>query len=68
MTDGPYATHDITERLEAAAQDWVKRSALYGMSSALLLREAKEEIERLRNELKKEMMNTHFKDMRRRRK
>lgn len=42
---------DITERLEDAAAGWLERSALYGMSSAALLREAKEEIRRLRREL-----------------
>lgn len=51
---------DIIERLEDAAGTWLDRSALFGMSSAALLREAGEEIKRLRNELAKEIYKTHL--------
>lgn len=63
--DEPAVSLDITERLEVAAAEWLVRSALYGMSSAALLREARAEIERLRNELKIEMFNTHIRHLRR---
>ena len=63
-----YHTTDITERLEAAEKEWLARSALYEMSWAGLFRDAREEIERLREELKKEMFNSHIAEKKGRRK
>ena len=56
MSAAEHLASDITERLEEVASLLLEHSAL--------LLEAQAEIERLRNELKKEMFNTHIRYMR----
>ncbi len=58
---------DIIERIEAFAEETEKRDRLYGMSTARMFHEAKEEIIRLREELKREMCKTHLATLRSRR-
>ena len=52
------AYKDITERLEVAAEEAMKRDKSYGMSTARMLLESRDEILRLRDELMIEMRNT----------